>query len=422
FAGAVGAATPLSELVATAQTLTIADATIDGGSASAINLSASRNIVGAGVLTSNGAPITLSANAAGTTAGNFIGVALTGATLAAGGGDINVSGIGGTTGAGDHGIKLVNSSLTTSGSGKITLAGSGGGTSGIGVSIGNAGATQSISSVDGDIRITGTGSGALDVAYSGYSENSLQATGLGTVALTALGGGDANGLSIGTTGSALDYYGAALNGWQLSTATNLVFSGLGVTKTTGGDSTWTLKAPRGIVFTGSAGITSTSGKLDLVFDADSGAAQSGYVSLAGGTFASNGGNITIGGGVDPATGFAWGNSASPIGVKMSGTTLDAGGGDIAVHGHGWSAPGGSHGIYTESGTTIQTTGNGAITLVGRGGDFVSPATQSTGVLLNQVTRVLGQNGDITITGTGGDNTAGSFGVYLDNFLNGTYGG
>ena len=44
------------------------------------------------------------------------------------------------------------------------------------------------------------------------------------------------------------------------------------------------------------------------------------------------------------------------------------------------------------------------------------------MLLNQVTRVLGQDGDITITGTGGNNTGGSFGVYLDNFLNGSYGG
>ncbi|HEY2561955.1 MAG TPA: YDG domain-containing protein [Caldimonas sp.] len=422
FSGAIGAVTPLTRLVGTAQTLTIADATINGGVGGAISLTGTRNIVGTGSLTSNGAPITLAGNATGTATGTFIGVALTGATLDAGGGSISVTGTGGTVGAGDHGIVVTNSSLKTTGGGTINVVGAGRGTSGIGVSIGNAGATQSISSVDGNIQITGTGAAtALDVAYSGYAESSLQASGLGNVALTALGSGDANGLSIGTTGSAFDYYGPALNRWQLSTASNLVFSGLGVTKTTGGDGTLTLSAAKGISFTGIAGINASSGKLDLIFDADRNSAQNGYVSLASGTFNSNGGNILISGGTDPTTGYAWGDSASAIGIKLNGTTLNAGGGNLTLRGHGWSNPAGSHGIYTQSGTTITTTGTGAITLSGVGGDLVTGA-QSTGVLLNQVTHVLGQDGDIRITGTGGNNTGGSFGVYLDNFQNGTYGG
>jgi hypothetical protein len=72
-AGAVGAVTPLTRLVGTAQTLTIADATINGGSGSAIDLTGTRNIVGTGALTSNGAPITLAGNAAGGSAGTFVG-------------------------------------------------------------------------------------------------------------------------------------------------------------------------------------------------------------------------------------------------------------------------------------------------------------------------------------------------------------
>ncbi|MGZ5206744.1 MAG: beta strand repeat-containing protein, partial [Caldimonas sp.] len=422
FGAAVGGATPLTDLGASGQTVTIGSATLSGVPGGAIDLTGSRNVVVTGTLASNGAPITLAGNSAGTSTGSFVGVALTGAALDAGGGDITVTGAGGSVGANDHGIQLTNSSLRTSGGGAITLAGTGGGTSGRGVTIGNAGAAQVISSADGNVSITGTASGAaLDTVYSGFGESSLAATGQGTVSLRALGTGDANGLSIGTTGTALDYYGPALTQWQLQTASNLVFTGLGVTKTTGGDSTWTISAPKSVVFSGAAGVNASSGKLNLTFNADSNADQSGYVSLASGTFNTNGGNIVLGGGADPASGFAWGNSADPVGIRLIGTTLNAGGGDIAMHGHGWSNPAGSHGIYTQGGTTIQTTGNGAIALVGIGGDQVT-APQSTGVLLNQVTRVLGQDGDITITGTGGNNTGGSFGVYLDNFLNGTYGG
>ena len=211
FGGAVGAVTPLTRLVGTAQTLTIADATVNGGAGGAITLTATRNIVATGALTSNGAPITLDANSAGAATGTFVGVALTGATLDAGGGDIAVGGRGGTVGANDHGIQLTDSSLRTTGSGSITLTGTGGGTSGRGVTIDNTGAGQAITSVDGDITITGSASGAaLDTVYSGFGDGSLVATGAGTVSLRALGSGDANGLSIGSTGTALDYYGPAL--------------------------------------------------------------------------------------------------------------------------------------------------------------------------------------------------------------------
>ena len=228
---------------------------------------------------------------------------------------------------------------------------------------------QVISSVDGDIHITGTASGAaLDVVYSGFGDGSLVATGLGTVFLSALGTGDAHGLSIGSTGSAFDYYGPLSEG-QLSTGSNLVFTGLGVTKTTGGDSSWTISAPKSVVYTGSAGIDATSGRLDLVI-----APATGAIVLGSGTFRSNGGTSpwwrsNPGGLVSsslPATG-ATGNSVYVDGIA-SAATIDAGGGNVWMMGAGAAATtSGNVGISLLSGGSVQTGGAGSITLAGQGG-------------------------------------------------------
>jgi filamentous hemagglutinin family protein len=76
-----------------------------------------------------------------------------------------------------------------------------------------------------------------------------------------------------------------------------------ISKTAGGDATLTLKAHRNITVNDSVNITSNTGKLNMVFNADADAVpnQDGEVWLGSSTFTTNGGNFTVGGGVNPLT-------------------------------------------------------------------------------------------------------------------------
>ncbi len=318
---------------------------------------------------------------------------------------------------------LGSSSLKSTGSGSIALTGKGGGTSGIGVSISNPGATQSISSVDGNIQITGTASGGVprrrvfelcrehcavdgsgqrrvDGARQRQRERPVDRHHRHRARLLRPGAERV---------AALDRQQSRLqrSRHQQDDGRRRHLDPEGAEghrlhrrRRHQRQQRQTKHRPR------CRPATPTRPAMSAWRAAPSRATAAASRSAAAATRR-------------PASPGATRQTAPAS--TWSGTTLNAGGGDITMHGHGWSnAASSGHGIYTQSGTTIQTTGSGAIALTGVGGDLVT-ASQSTGVLLNQVTRVLGQDGDITITGTGGNNTGGSFGVYLDNFGNGTYG-
>jgi len=82
-------------------------------------------------------------------------------------------------------------------------------------------------------------------------------------------------------------------------------------RATGSDATLTLRRPQ--YHLEHRCITSTSNKLHITWNSDSDASGSGAVSVNYATLNSNNGNITIGGGADPSTGYAWGNSDIPQG-------------------------------------------------------------------------------------------------------------
>ena len=93
------------------------------------------------------------------------------------------------------------------------MTGTGRGAAGRGISILSSSPSASISTVDGDIRFTGTGSGTTastlsnDISWVARDESQLSTTGSGSVYLTALGTGDFNGLNLGTSVTPLDIYG-----------------------------------------------------------------------------------------------------------------------------------------------------------------------------------------------------------------------
>jgi filamentous hemagglutinin family protein len=419
FSGAVGGSTPLDSLKVAGRVVTLGSGVaVDDPGGLGIDLLASQNIAAAnGTVTSNGAPITLVANPTGMTAGNYRGIRLTNSTFDAGTGNITMTGTGGTTLTNNMGVQIVDSSLRATGNGRITLNGTGG-VSGRGVSVTGSTAAHTVTTVDGDITFTGTGAGSAantlsaDVTWFGVDESTLRAAGSGTVRLVGLGTGDHNGVTLGPGTTPFDYYGAALNRWQVSTASNLVYTGVGIAKSSGGDSTWTITAPKSVEFNSAAGINATSGKLNVVI-----APATGAVLLGTGSFRTNGGNLTIGGGSNPgglvdgslpATG-ARGTSTYLSGINSS-ADIDAGGGNVWMMGSGYTgAPSFNYGINIGSTfvtSNVVTSGAGHITLTGFGGGM-GAGSDNGGVFLGQGTVRTGATGSIRVAGTGGNTATGS---------------
>ncbi|MCW2246188.1 filamentous hemagglutinin family protein [Azospirillum fermentarium] len=185
-----------------------------------------------------------------------------------------------------------------------------------------------------------------------------------------------------------------------------------ITKTSGGNSTLTLKASRDVIV--NADITSTAGTLGLVLNAHAeNDTAPGRVRISGATIDTNGGSLTIGGGLNPATTAAIGlgsiTGEANRGVSLSGATITTGAGAIRIAGDGGSdgANGSNRGIET-SGTTITTT-SGAITLIGRGSH--ANGTGNTGIVVGSGTTVQSTSGAISLDGSGGSNTGGLFSDY-----------
>jgi len=194
-----------------------------------------------------------------------------------------------------------------------------------------------------------------------------------------------------------------------------------IAKTAGADATLDLEAGTDIVVNSTDTISSTTGKLNLIFDADT-AAGGGAISIAA-NITTNGGNITLGGQGSPAMLAAVGDATYANGIYINGATLNAGAGSITMNGKGYGGTAGSYyGVYV-AGATVEVGGTGNISITGTGGGNSSDATGSDdGVVINSGGMVESTNatgnatlGTITIQGTGGD-TGGSgttnYGVYV----------
>lgn len=104
-------------------------------------------------------------------------------------------------------------------------------------------------------------------------------------------------------------------------------------------------------------------------------------------------------------------AVSPSGITFSGTSLTSAGGSIAVTGKG--GDGGEQGIYYDStATSITTTGNGTITMLGT-------SLSSDGIFMESAPHVIQTgNGDLSVTGTTNGSYHGAEGV---SFYSGTPG-
>jgi filamentous hemagglutinin family protein len=192
-----------------------------------------------------------------------------------------------------------------------------------------------------------------------------------------------------------------------------IASGTQITKTSGGDTTLTLKAHNSILFNGTSGsgngisIASTNNKLNLTLNSDTdqgsdggvgGAIRLNYTNLT-----TNGGSVVMGGGLDPLNIPAMGGSSPKTAISLTASTLTTGIGDISMRGTAFSqaGSGGEVGINLDTGSVLSTT-SGKISLYGTGGAGTS---SNYGVCLTDIgTLITSNSGLITIWGKAGNGT------------------
>ena len=154
----------------------------------------------------------------------------------------------------------------------------------------------------------------------------------------------------------------------------------------------TLSAANAVILQRGARIASSAGPLDVNLFADSDGNGFGAVMLSAGSagIVTRGGNIFLGGGVDPATGMARGNAVYDAGIDLVGATLDtrgpAGTGNLTMRGVGYIGSG-----YDTPGVRIvgSTVDADDISVLGRSGN-------SDGVLLGAGTRLATGAGTIDV--------------------------
>ena len=233
----------------------------------------------------------------------------------------------------------------------------------------------------GDITIKKTiaGDGAAEAAGSGYT-----------------GGNSESVVSVDSVNAALD------KGGEVTIATDNTANDASITvedaitKTTAADSTLTLQAS-GSVNVGKD-ISSSSGKLNVNIVSDTNSTAGGRVDIADGvTIATKGGDFSIRGGLDDQ--YANSEDASYAGVQLGAATITTEGGNIAIAGSNSTQ---NDGVKI-AGTTLDA-GNGSVQITGK-------SNKGMGISLSAASRIIGN--DITLTA---DNAAlqGTFTAAGDN--------
>jgi|GEM_PF-943247 len=409
-----GAAGNTGNLSVTASTINVAvDVAINTTAATtgAVSLTASRDIVlntGSSITTLDG-DISLLANQAGTTAGDFTGITLTNADITTGsgatnpGGTITLDGQGASTGLTDlnRGVVLqTGSTITSTGTGAgaaaITISGTGGAGDDDNQGVRITGANTLVTSVEGDITITGTG--GSNAGADSDNNRGVEIDDQAVVSSTGqdLGGATAALITItGTGGGGRDNN----DGVRIDDANTLVTS-------VDGD----------IVITGTGG---SNGAADSALNFG--------VNIASGTVVSSTGVDDSGTGRTAALVTITGTGADSIrgtnvGVEISGaaTLVTSVDGDITITGEGGNGASSNFGVNI-IGSSVSSTGQdlpnrtaALVTIRGTGG---TGDDANIGVFV-QDAQVTSVDGDLTILGTArSDGSAGSennLGVFITN--------
>ncbi len=206
--------------------------------------------------------------------------------------------------------------------------------------------------------------------------------------------------------------GAAYSPTIRATSGNIALHRL-ITKSAGANASLNLQADGSVTVNSTAGITSTSNKLNVTIAADYDGSGAGSVETYG-DINSNGGDITIGGGTTPASTPAVGDAADNAGVHIE-SNLTSGGGNISLRGKGRdNATTFAAGVYVKD-STIDS-GGGSVTMNGTGGANSGALAEGVHLRYAQVNTGAGA---VTITGTGGAGSgATNFGVQFSGLNDG----
>ncbi len=377
------------------------------------------------------------------------GVELDNTQITTGAGNISIRGQGEGTGSDNHGIFMHAGSELNTTTGTITLNGVGGGDTGdtnTGVHLLDD--TTLITSVEGDINITGIGGGSAfpsDENHGIYLHDGADIISTGTNAdaatITLNGtstyGGSSNAVfvnggtvqsgygDIDITGTGTSGRGVMISNFDttatqariISTGSDLIADAADITIIGNGTN-------NGVFLHVSGALETLDGDIDV--DATASGDTSGlYMRFSSRIQSFGDGNITLDG---TTTGTSAGELLSGIDIRSS--WIRGVDGDISLTGQGGDSTeliGNGHGIsITESGGShIRSTGLGNITLDGTAGDCTNGGCN--GVFLGDKTGGIGyeistsSSGDINITGRGGNIGDGNHGIHIldDSFIEST---
>lgn len=285
----------------------------------------------------------------------------------------------------------------------------------IGVS-GGAGALQIsdgvLATVSPDVDTNGTGS--LIIGNS--------AAGTGTVDIN---GWDISGKTydVEVYGGTVDFTGSGVvwnqgNSLLFNSRTGNIIIDQNFTRNAGaaGDGTLTFKASGNITTAGtrtiSAATAGATGELNTIFWSDAEAApnSNGYISLTNTTLTTNGGDVVLGGGLDPLANYAIAPDDYINGIYLSSSSVNAGGGAITMRGQSTGTIQYQHGVNFIS-STVSTTGTGNISIYGYGG--AGAAGVNYGTRISDSTVSL-ENGTAYVFGQGGAASTGNHGVAFES--------
>ncbi len=188
-------------------------------------------------------------------------------------------------------------------------------------------------------------------------------------------------------------------------ATNIIISS-GFSKISAGDVTVAFYADDNILnTTTNVDISSTSGKMNILFNADKDGDGSGGISIVS-ALTSNGGDIIMGGGsgtISAGVGYAIGTNATNSGIYIGGD-VNSGDGAIIMNGKGNASTANAEGVHVATGLISSASGNITIFGIGGGGS-ASDSGSEFGVYV--VKRISSIDGSVAITGTGGGSGAGT---------------
>jgi filamentous hemagglutinin family protein len=298
------------------------------------------------------------------------GISSSASTVSVQDADLKITAIGGNsafTAGLNYSVKFSSGAISFGGSELITInAASGtGATNNNGVIINSLTITNSA----GNISITGTIRGNNTTADGINISNTsiISSTGFATITLdgtAATGYGIMTYIGTNNIGDATTIGNINLTACNTNLA-DLTIISVGNIR---GTQDILLRATNNIRIGNNVAITAATDKLNITLCTDSDASRAGAIEILGAVvdresvLISLGGNITLGGGLDPTIDYTIGAVTNIYGVKLSYAQLFTGDGDIIINCKGLTATAANQGSYVYNASTISTIGTGTITL------------------------------------------------------------